>query len=280
MHGKPIRRWRLTWGGTALALAAGMTWVSCGGDSATPSSPTTPTPAPTTNACSVISGGSGGLAILNGSECPSANTSVVKLNLRDSYGSTSGYCTGTVIAARVVLTAAHCLDGDTASVLVFAGSGAQVTASSFQVHPRYSDSGGPAYDVAVVLTSQDLERTPIPVLFSRDGRVGEPAVIVGWGVDQGGSGGSAVRAGLNTVSAVNPTYLETAYSSSTSSVCYGDSGGPLLVSEGGTWAVAGVTSETSASGYNCRASTSYFASVRNADVRDFILGLVPGAAQR
>jgi hypothetical protein len=155
-----------------------------------------------------------------------------------------------------------------------------VTASSFQIHPRYSDSGGPTYDVGIVFTSQDLGRTPIPVLFSRDVRVGEPAVIAGWGMDLSGSGGAAVRAGLNTVSAVNPTYLETAYSSSTSSVCYGDSGGPLLVSEGGVWAVAGVTSETSASGYNCTASTSYFTSVRNADVRSFILALVPLAAQR
>jgi hypothetical protein len=280
MHGKPIRHWRLTWGGPALALAAGLTWVNCGGGSNTPSSPTTPTPTPTTNACSVISGGSGGLAILNGSACPTSNTSVVKLNLRDSSGSTSGYCTGTVIAARAVLTAAHCLDGDTASVLVFTGSGDQVTASSFQVHPRYSGSGGPAYDVAVVLTSQDLGRTPIPVLFSRDGRVGEPVVIAGWGIEQNGSGGAFVRAGVNTLSAVNLTYLETSYSSSTSSVCYGDSGGPLLVSEGGVWALAGVTSETSGTGYNCGASTSYFASVRNADVRSFILGLVPGAVQR
>jgi secreted trypsin-like serine protease len=227
----------------------------------------------------VISGGSGGLALLNGSECSSANTSVVKLNLRDGYGSTTGYCSGTVISARAVLTAAHCLDGDVKSVLVYTGSPDQVTASSFQIHPRYSDSGGPAYDVAVVLTSQDLGRTPIPVLVSRDGRVGETAVIAGWGIEQNGAGGASVRAGLNTVSAVNPTFLETAYSSTTSSVCYGDSGGPLLVSEGGVWALAGVSSETSATGYNCGASTSYFASVRNADVRGFILGLVP-AAQR
>jgi hypothetical protein len=179
-----------------------------------------------------------------------------------------------------VLTAAHCLDGDVASVLVYTGSGDQVTASSFQIHPRYSGSGGPAYDVGIVLTSQDLGRTPIPVLFSRDGLVGETAVLAGWGIVENGAGGAFVRAGLNTVSAVNATHLETAYSSTTSSVCYGDSGGPLLVSENGVWAIAGVTSETSATGYNCSASTSYFASVWNADVRSFILGLVPGAAQR
>ena len=273
-----LRRW--WWGAATSLVAAGVAASSCGGGGNSPSSPSTPTPTPTANACSAISGGSSGLAVLNGSECPTSNTSVVKLNLRDRYGVQLGYCSGTVISPRAVVTAAHCLDGDVASVLVYTGSGDQVTASSFQVHPRYSDSGGPAYDVAIVLTPQDLGRTPIPLLFSRDGRVGETAVIAGWGIDQSGSGGAIVRAGLNTVSAVNATHLETAYSASTSSVCYGDSGGPLLVSEGGAWAIAGVSSETSASGYNCTASTSYFSSVRNADVASFILGLVPGAAQR
>jgi hypothetical protein len=280
MNGRAFALRTSWWGAAAFFVAVGVVASSCGGNGNTPSSPTTPTPTPTTNACSAITGGSGGLAILNGSECPTSNTSVAKLNLRDRYGSQSGYCSGTVISTRAVLTAAHCLDGDTASVLVWTGSGDQVTASSFQIHPRYSDSGGPDYDVGVVLTAQDLGRTPIPILFSRDGRIGETAVIAGWGIEQSGSGGAFVRAGLNTVSAVNATYLETAYSGSTSSVCYGDSGGPLLVSESGVWALAGVTSETSASGYNCTASTSYFTSVRNADVRSFILGFVPGAAQR
>jgi secreted trypsin-like serine protease len=279
MQGKPIRHWRLPWSGTALALAAGMTWAGCGGSSNTPSSPTTPTPTPTTNACSVISGGPGGLAILNGSECPTSNTSVVLLNLRDSTGQAVGQCTGTVIGARAVLTAAHCLDGDTGVVRIFRGTGEQITASSFQVHPRYSGSGGPAYDVAVVLTSEDLGRVPIPLLLSRDPQVGETAVVGGWGLDQNGNG-TILRAGLNTVSGVSSLYFETEYSATTATVCYGDSGGSLMLSAGGSWAVAGVTSETSASGYNCANSTSYFANVRHADVRSFIFGLVPDAAPR
>jgi hypothetical protein len=275
-----VHRWRLAAPpGVALVLAAGLGWLGCGGSSDSPSSPTTPTPPPTTNACSAVSGGaSSGLAILNGTECSTSNTSIVLLNIRTTDGS-GGQCSGTVIGARSVLTAAHCLDGTIQSILVYPGTGNQIPASSFQAHPRYSSTGGAAYDVAVVTTSDDIGRPVIPLLTSRDPRAGETTVLGGWGKDQNGNG-TILRAGLNTVSAVNALYFETQYSTSTASVCYGDSGGSGLLAEGGSWAVGGVTSETSASGYNCTKSTSYFAGIRASDVKSFILGLVSDAVQR
>ncbi len=56
--------------------------------------------------------------------------------------------------------------------------------------------------------SDDLGRTPIPVLFSRDARVGETAIIAGWGNDQN-QVASTLRAGSTTITAVGSTQLQT-----------------------------------------------------------------------
>jgi secreted trypsin-like serine protease len=182
-----------------------------------------------------------------------------------------------VIAPRAVLTAAHCLLGDTASVRVYTGSGNSIPAASIQAHPAYR-SPDASSDVGVVLMSQDLTPTPFPLLTSREPRVGEQATLIGWGRDQAGTG-TTLRAGTTSVAAVGSTSLETQYSPNTASVCQGDSGGALLLSEGGVWAVAGVTSAVTVSG-SCVTATSYFAKVRYASTLAFIVGLVPTVTQR
>jgi hypothetical protein len=216
--------------------------------------------------------------IINGTECSPAATSVVKLNLYNKNGLAGG-CTGTVISSRAVLTAAHCLADGITSVRVFPGTGDQIPSTSFEWSPAYQPTSASSLDVGIVFTGQDLARTPQALLTSRDARVGEQAVIAGWGNDITGSGGNTLRAGAASISAVGSITLETVYSGAGSAVCSGDSGGPLLLAEGGAWAVAGITSATSIGG-SCAQGTSYYASVRNAEIRQFILTLVPSAIQR
>jgi trypsin len=263
-----------------LAVAAGLAGfvvAACGGGSSAPASPT---PNPTTPTPGAACGALGAeapsaTAIVNGTECSTGASAVVLLSMRDRTGLASGACSGTVIAPRAVLTAAHCLDEDTATVTVWLGSGDPLAAESFAHHPNYGPNAS-SLDVGVVLLREDVGRRPIPVLVGRDARVGESAVVAGWGRDLFNIG-TTLRAGMTTISSVGPI-LETLYTSSSSAVCSGDSGGPILVSQDNVWSVAGVTSAVSASG--CLTGTNFFISVRNPSVTSFILGQVPNAARQ
>lgn len=252
---------------------------ACGGGGSTASAPTTPAPGPAlppSGVCGAI-GVSASMAILSGTECPAGNSAVVLLNMRDRDDFAVGACSGTIIASRAILTAAHCIDGDTAVVRVWLGSGTERTAESFTPHPDYRSAGNSTADVGIVVMAEELGRVPIPLLISRDARVGEMAIIAGWGRDQN-SVPATLRAGATTITAAGATLLETQFGANVSSVCSGDSGGPILLSEGGEWVMGGVTSATSAN--VCNTGTNYYVSLRNTSVSSFILSRVPQAVRR
>jgi secreted trypsin-like serine protease len=215
-----------------LAVLLLSTTAACGGGGGTPATPS-PTPTiPVSAACGALGQTvSASTAIVNGTECSVANSPVVLLNMKDSGGN-AGECTGTVIAPRAILTAAHCLPSTTASIKVFLGVGPELIAQSFAPHPGYNSSNNTSLDVGVVLMADDIARTPIPLLLSRDAQLGETAVLTGWGKDAAGVL-ATLRAGTATITAVTSLVLKTTSTANFSSVCQGDSGGPLLLLEGG-----------------------------------------------
>ena len=87
-----------------------------------------------------------------------------------------------------------------------------------------------------------------------------------------------MRAGATSLTAAGPTLLETQFAATISSVCSGDSGGPILLSEGGVWAIAGVTSATSQN--VCNTGTNFYVTIKNDNISSFVLANVPGASRR
>jgi hypothetical protein len=161
---------------------------------------------------------------------------------------------------------------------MFMGSGPQIASSAISAHPSWRESNPSNFDVGVVLFPSDIGVTPKPLLLSREARVGETAVIAGWGKSGITGPTGSLRAGVATIIGVTSLTLQTTSTTTASSVCQGDSGGPILVQESGAWAVAGVISANST--LACSFGDNFYAAVSASQNMSFILGLVPDAARK
>ncbi|GGR68881.1 serine protease [Streptomyces humidus] len=171
------------------------------------------------------------------------------------------FCGGTLVSATKVVTAAHCMVGETtSSVRVVGGrtylSGADGTVrrvSRIWIDPEYTDATD-GDDVAVLTLSTSMPyATASYVSPSQTGvyAAGTTARVLGWGAtSENGSSSEQLRTA--TVPVVSDASCESSYgsdfvrtdmvcagfASGGTDTCQGDSGGPLLI--GGV--LAGITS--------------------------------------
>ncbi len=193
--------------------------------------------------------------IINGRRTTAMPWAVAVANLgRSGSGS---LCTGTLISDYVVLTAKHCVYEDRggptwepvprSSLLVLLGhdvtrsEGVEDSVGVWEVRStpgNYTDADlESGNDIALILLPRRLAGAPTPRAYATSSpSVGDPAVIVGFGINDTRTNESGLKVrGDTTIASVGSRLIETRGGSWT---CQGDSGGPLLVGN----RVVGVTS--------------------------------------
>jgi trypsin len=239
--------------------------------------------------------------VIGGTSVPVGKYEFVAALLDTRYGSTAYYqqfCGGALIDKDSVLTAAHCVYGESAAPLKVAvgktvlssNQGQTRGVSGIFVHPEYSPSWDEAYDVAIIkLKSPVSGIAPVKLATSSENYLetpGRDATVAGWGntvaqPPEGDAGSSwPDRMREAQVPLVSDSQGQSVYGSSYfpslmvaagktgKDTCQGDSGGPMFTKVSDRYTQIGVTSF----GAGCGASgyPGIYAEVNASAIRNFI----------
>jgi V8-like Glu-specific endopeptidase len=163
------------------------------------------------------------------------------------------FCSGTLIAPTVVMTAAHCLPpnipGNYNDIEIFFGTdyydgdGTLIPVVEGWTNPGWSEQVLED-DIGLVRIQSAGPATPIGLNQTLSGADdGAEMRIIGYGVtSDGGSNSGLKRQTSGNISRIDPATFEMSFTPG--GTCSGDSGGTTLIDRGGTEVVAGIHSRS------------------------------------
>lgn len=194
--------------------------------------------------------------IINGNPVkPGEYTEVVKIKTGNAG------CSASLIGPKVLLTAAHCAtNGATSEFKV----GSESYTAKMARHPQY-----PVKDVDICLGIVDREVTGIKPVSIYDGDVKEGMTIklFGYGCTQSGGGGGSdgvLREGDTKITGFTGFDIVSKMDGG-AALCYGDSGGPVMIMETGKYRQAAVNSKGNIK------DTNYTTNLVGAEPRQFLV---------
>lgn len=229
----------------------------------------------TGNACSDLN-----IKVYGGDQCRFEKSPVVPLYALSADGVPLGTCSGTLVTLDDVLTAAHCIEltrvPGAVGVFVYADQKLIPLVRGYN-HPYYNGEVASPFDIAMVTMAEPVQISPVPLLLSDPSTPGERISVFGYGLNEDPQNSPEdLKAAYMTISEMWPGGFAANFDDSNTSICNGDSGGPVTQTVNGITGLIGVNSFAL---NGCREdSLSGFVDIQYQLIYDFILAYAQDVA--